>query len=312
MYNLTLKTPPTSEPLTLSEVKDFLKISDYADTCNGLSIEESILIATRTPGTVNGSYVDVLGYVATVEVNAGTVAATGKLNIKIQESNDHSTWVDWYSFDQITASNHQQTFKYTYTGDNRYIRVVAVLQTANADYAVNVILNQGYTSEDTYLSSLITAARQFCEDYQNRAYITQTWEMAIDEFPYDDDVIEIPKGKLQSIDSITYKDSDGVTTTLTADTDYVSSARGILGKVVPSYGKTWPVFTPFPLDAVIITFTCGYGNAAAVPEKVIQAMKLLISHWFTNRTPIDQTRSNAIEMNFMLSALLWQDRIVKL
>ena len=196
-YNLTLKTPPTTEPLSLTQIKDYLKISDYEE----------------------------------------------------------------------------------------------------------------YATEDTYLTSLITVAWEFCESFQNRAYITQVWEMAMPYFPGE---IEIPKGNLQSIGSITYKNSAGVTATLAANTDYVTSTRGILGRVVPAYGKTWPSFVPFPLDAIVITFTCGYGGASDVPEKVIQAMKLLVSHWFNNRVPVDQALGSAKEVEFTISALLWQDRIVSL
>lgn len=309
MYNLTLKTPPATEPISLTEIKEYLKISDYADTSAGLTVTPSILIATGTPGTVNGTSVIVLGYVATIELNIGTILASGILDVKIQESTDDATWVDWYSFVQVTPANDNQTLKYQYTGDNRYIRVVGVLAVANGDYSVNVILNQGYTSEDTYLTSLITAARQYCEDFQGRAYITQTFELALPYFPRE---IEIPKGNLQAVDSITYKNSAGVTTTLTVNTDYVTSIRGIVGRVVPAYSKTWPSFIPFPLDPVIITFTAGYGTAADVPEKVIQAMKLLIAHWFINRAPLSQTMIVQKELSFTLSALLWQDRLVKL
>lgn len=306
-YNLVLKTPPAVEPLSLNTIKDYLKISDFSDTSAGLTITPSILIATRTPGTVNGTSVIVLGYVATIELSIGTILATGTLDVKIQGSTDDATWVDWYSFARVTPANDNQTLKATYTGDSKYIRSVGTLTTAGGDYAVNIILNQGYTAEDVYLTSLITAARQFCEDFQGKAYIIQTWEMALPYFPHE---IEIPKGNLQTVDSITYKNSAGTVTTLTATTDYVTSIRGIVGRVVPAYGKTWPSFIPFPLDAVIVTFTAGYGVAADVPEKVIQAMKLLISHWFTNRTPIDQAPGNAKEISFTLSALLWQDRRV--
>lgn len=305
-YSLTLKTPPATEPISLAEIKDYLKISDYADTSAGLTIEESILIATKTPGTVNGLSVIVLGYAATVELNVGAILAGGTLDVKIQESTDDATWVNWYSFTQITPANDNQTLKAVYTGDNVYIRVVGVLAVANADYAANVILNQGYTAEDVYLTSLITAAREYCEDYQSRAYITQSWELALPCFYQE---IEIPKGNLQTVDSITYKDSLGVTITLTANTDYVTSIRGIVGRVVPAYGKIWPWFTPFPLDAVVVTFTCGYGTATDVPEKVIQAMKLLISHWFTNRVPV-LVGSISKDLEFTLSALLWMDRLV--
>jgi len=272
-YNLTLKTAPTTEPLTLAEVKERLKISDYADTSAGLTIEESILIATRTPGTVNGTSVLVTGYTAVVELNVGTLLATASLAVKIQESNDNATWVDWYTFTTVTPDTDNAVFKETYTGDNAYIRVVAVLANANGDYAANIILNQGYTAEDTVLASQITAARQFCEARQSKAYITQVWEMALPYFPGE---IEIPIDPLQTVDSIVYTDSDGTATTLTADTEYVYSKRGLVGRIVPAYGMTWPSFVPFPLDAVIVTFTCGYGAATAVPENIKAAMLLHI------------------------------------
>lgn len=297
------------EPISLAEIKEYLKISDYADTSAGLTIEESILIATRAPGTTNGLSVDVLGYVATVELSIGTILVSGTLDVKVQESPDDVTWFDWYSFTQVTPATDNQTLKTTYTGDNRYIRVVGVLAVANADYAANVILNQGYTAEDNYLTSLITAAREYCEDFQNRAYITQTWEVSWDDWPCSE--IKLPKGKLQAVDLVSYKDSTGVTTGLVGTTDYVYSPRGILGRLTPAYGKTWPSFTPFPLDAVVIEFTCGYGDTAAdVPAKVIQAMKLLISHWFRHRTPLSETGQAPVEIAFAVSALLWQDRIM--
>ena len=305
-YNLTLLTPPSIEPISLVEIKEYLKISDYADTSAGLVITPSILIATRTPGTVNGSSVDVLGYDATVELNVGTLLATGKLDVKIQESNDDATWVDCYSFTQVTTATDNQTLKMQYTGDNQYIRVVGVLAVANGDYAVNVILNQGYTAEDTYLTSLIKAARLYCEGYQNRAYVTQVWEMAIPYFPGE---ITIPMGNLKAIDSIAYTDSEGTETALIVGTDYVTSIRGAVGRAVPAYGKSWPSFIPNPLDAVVVTFTAG-GDAEDVSETVKQAMKLLIGLWFENRIPVDQAQGNAKEISFTLSALLWMDRLV--
>lgn len=165
------------------------------------------------------------------------------------------------------------------------------------------------TFEDTDLMSYLTAAREYCEGVQNRAYITQTWELSFDSWPCS--VIEIPKGSLQTINLVSYKDSEGVTTELTAITDYVFSPRGILGRLTPAYGKSWPSFTPFPLDAVVIEFTCGYGdNATSVPAKVIHAIKLLVSHWYEHRTPLSDTDQAPEEIAFTVSSLLWQNRIM--
>jgi len=165
------------------------------------------------------------------------------------------------------------------------------------------------TSEDSDLFAYVTAAREYCEDYQNRAYITQTWELSFDYWPRSE--IELPKGSLQTVDLVSYRDSDGVTTELVETLDYVYSPRGILGRLTPAYSKSWPSFTPFPLDAVVIEFTCGYGDAASsVPAKVIQAIKLLTSHWYENRTPLSETGQAPEELEFTISALLWQNRIM--
>jgi len=165
------------------------------------------------------------------------------------------------------------------------------------------------TSEDSDLTAYLTAAREYCETFQNRAYITQTWGLSFDSWPCS--VIELPKGSLQTVDAVSYKESDGVTTELAENTDYVYSTRGILGRLTPAYGKSWPSFTPFPLDAVVIEFTCGYGDeAASIPAKVIHAIKLLISHWYEHRTPLSETNQAPEEIAFTVSSLLWQNRIM--
>jgi len=170
-------------------------------------------------------------------------------------------------------------------------------------------LDEGLTDDDPYIEALITAAREYCEGFQNRAYIAQMWQLS---FPYwPDYIISLPRGNLQTVNSITYKDSTGKVTALTENKDYVVSNRGVLGRVAPVFGLPWPSFVPWPLDAVVIEFICGYGDTAdSVPVKVKQAIKLLISHWYEQRTPISETGQAPSEIAFTVSALLWQDRII--
>ena len=165
--------------------------------------------------------------------------------------------------------------------------------------------------DDLFILSLITLARQFCETFQNRAYLTQTWEMSFDYWPRG--VVTIPKGNLQEIISIKYTNSDGIETVLPT-TEYVSTTRGMLGRLTVPYGKTWPSFVPFPLDAVVIEFKAGYGDdETTIPENVKVAMYLLISHWYDNRALLvgDKNKIND-EIKFAVSALLWQERIILL
>lgn len=177
------------------------------------------------------------------------------------------------------------------------------------------------TSDDIYISSLIIVAREFCEEYQHRAYITQTWELALQKFSIDQtdtlnndiqsSIIEIPKGRLQAINSFTYKDSAGVVTIMQQDIDYVVSTRGMLGKICPPFGKIFPVCLLYPLDPIIINFTCGYGDdGSKVPARIKQAMLLLISHWYENRMVINNLRGvNPEEVSFAVTTLLQKDKI---
>ncbi|TGE33329.1 head-tail connector protein [Desulfosporosinus sp. Sb-LF] len=169
------------------------------------------------------------------------------------------------------------------------------------------------TLEDAYVTSLIVSAREYCENFQNRAYITQTWEMALPRFPFSAEAmaIEIPKGKLQTIESITYKDTAGVENTLVPELEYAVSNRGILGRISPPFGKVFPLDILYPLDPVVIRFTCGYGDGPEdVPARVKQAMMLLIAHWYENRVVVNDLRGvNPVELTFTVSSLLSQNRI---
>lgn len=159
------------------------------------------------------------------------------------------------------------------------------------------------TAEIAFRNGLITAAREYCEGYQRRAYITQTIEMSLDKFP--SGVISIPRGKLQSVVSIKYKDMAGVERTLVESVDYVYSSYGI-GRIVPM--NAWPSDSLYLIDAVKIQFICGYGTAADVPFKVKQAMYMLIGYWYDNRSAVI-TGSVSKEAEFSVKALLGFDRI---
>lgn len=200
----------------------------------------------------------------------------------------------------------------------------AVEPIALADAKQYCRVDADFTDDDAYITTLITVARQYCEGIQKRAYITQTWEMALKEFRYSSmdtlnnrhrsDVIEIPFGSLQKVNSFQYTDAYGTVTQLAENVDYVVSTRGIVGRVCPPFGKVFPVAILWPLDPIVINFTCGYGDTPEkIPEKVIQAMMMLIVHWYTNRMVINELRGvTPDEIGFAVTALLSLDKIVTL
>jgi uncharacterized phiE125 gp8 family phage protein len=187
------------------------------------------------------------------------------------------------------------------------------LKTAPASEPVSLAeakthLRVEHTDEDTYISALITAARAWCEKRQNRAYVTQTWTYTLNGFPLGR--IYLPKGRLQSVTSVKYTDSDGDTTTLSNPDDYLVSTSEVLGFVTPAYGESWPSDILYPVDPIAIEFICGYGVAAAVPESIKLAIKLLVSQWYDNRAPLNPPGTVG-EAPFAVTALLASDRIIQ-
>lgn len=165
------------------------------------------------------------------------------------------------------------------------------------------------TTDDTLISALITAARQYAETVTRRAMVTQTWDLTMDEWP-DSDRIIVPLPPLQSVTSITYKDTDGTASTL-ATTEYIVDTKSEPGRIVLAYGKDWPTTTLYPAGAITVRFTAGYGEATAVPQGIKQAILLLVGHWYEQREAVNV--GNIVNpLPFAVDALLWQHRLLSL
>jgi uncharacterized phiE125 gp8 family phage protein len=189
-----------------------------------------------------------------------------------------------------------------YTGGKKYIRAYAVVTGTECNFAASIVLGAPTSIENTYISNLITTAREYCEDYQHRALATQTWDLILDKFPTDSDYIEIPLSPLQSVTSVNYIDYAGTSATMTASTSgYFVDTNNEPGRVCLSYGVSWPSFSEYPYGAIRIRFVAGHTGAApdTIPLKTKQAMLMLISYMYENRLPsaqnVDQEFKNCIE-----------------
>ena len=171
--------------------------------------------------------------------------------------------------------------------------------------------------EDPLLAGYIISAREFAEDYTRRALLPQTWEMKINrDWPEYWSVeekdwrqgIELPKPPFQSVVSITYVDDAGVTQTLAADQYQAVAINGesLEGLIVPANGVVWPTVRD-QMHAITVRFVAGYADTNAVPIRIQQAMKLMISHWFDNRAASSETPPT--EVPFGVAALLDPSRV---
>lgn len=135
--------------------------------------------------------------------------------------------------------------------------------------------------EDAIITSLIVAAREYCENYQSRSYITQTITVKLDAFGAAN-VIELPRPPLQSVSSIKYIDVNGIEQTLGTgiyDVDTVSEP----GRVILSHGQSWPTDVRGDINGIEVVCVCGYGDASSVPQRIKEAIKLIVGHFYENR-----------------------------
>lgn len=138
------------------------------------------------------------------------------------------------------------------------------------------------TADDTYVTSLITLARQFLETLANRAFITQTLTMTFACWPTGS-FIKLPRAPALNITSIQYLDSAGVYQTL-SPSNYVLDANKSPGEVWLASNGSWPTLSLAHPQNIKIIYTAGYGAAAsAVPEAVKHAIKFQVAEYYENR-----------------------------
>ncbi len=158
------------------------------------------------------------------------------------------------------------------------------------------------SGEDEYLTGLITAARRYCEAFQRRAYVTQTWDLYLNRFP--PGCIKVPVPPFQSVTFIKYKDSTGVLQTLESS-EYLVDPFSEPGLICLAYGKSWPA-TYSEINSVQIRFVAGYGTAADVPQEVKHAILLRVADLYEHRGGDEGFDKN---INEAIESLLWPDRI---
>ena len=163
------------------------------------------------------------------------------------------------------------------------------------------------SDDDAYIGTLITAAREWCEQYLDRTLVNTQWVMRFDAFPPDGTHdIELPRPPMVSSGTatavaLTFTYENGTTATYSTASYRVDRAS-TPGAVKTLYGQTWP---PHLLDdnAISVTWWAGYGaSGSSVPAAIRSAVLMLVGLFYEKRMAADA--GSLAEVPFGVKSLL--------
>ena len=102
------------------------------------------------------------------------------------------------------------------------------------------------SDDDIILLSMIKQAREFCEDFQNRKYITQGLELVLDSFPEYNYISFKNSSPVQSVESIKYYDATGQESVFDFS-NYIVDRDSFVNRIVLGYCKLWPIVQLQPI-----------------------------------------------------------------
>ena len=139
-------------------------------------------------------------------------------------------------------------------------------------------------ADNALIQGYITTAREWVEDYIDRALVTQRLVMKLDAFPAE---IELPRppmiasGTATSV-TITYVTGEaGGTATLSAS-EYRVDRDSTPGAIRTLYAGSWPSHL-IDQNSVTVSWWAGYGDSASVPQRVKSAILMCVHELYEKR-----------------------------
>jgi uncharacterized phiE125 gp8 family phage protein len=135
--------------------------------------------------------------------------------------------------------------------------------------------------DDAMIEGFRDAAVEHCANFLGLTLITSTLEIALDEFPDDDEPIDLPLGPVRSIVSVSWGDESD---------DELDAADFVLDNYrKPAQLKaatTWPDLTAYP-NILKVRYIAGYGvdsdGGEALPKIIRAAILVELTNLYENR-----------------------------
>lgn len=150
-------------------------------------------------------------------------------------------------------------------------------------------IHSSVTADDGFVGGLIVSAREYVERVTARRLISQEVTEYFDSFGTSR-FLSLHLAPVSAVSSVSYIPSGGTPASYTTwdntgNSKYFSdlvSGKNLLGgaRVIKRLDVSWPSVADYP-NSVKVVYTSGYGSSGtSVPSPLLQAMYLLIGHWY--------------------------------
>lgn len=160
--------------------------------------------------------------------------------------------------------------------------------------------------DDVLIASLIAAARSHVEAMGRCALLTQSWRLVLDNWPPDGRI----KPKLSPLSAITAArvyDEAGTGHAIDPENFVLDAAHNVIAVRACSLPQPGRGVGGIEIDVV-----AGFGDSGSdVPQALMQALRMLVAHWYDNRGLIAIGASIAV-MPPSVNALIASHRVLSL
>lgn len=159
--------------------------------------------------------------------------------------------------------------------------------------------------DDPLITALISAAREWCEYYSGLSLAPQTLELGGRAFSsasayrycdsgglYCSRYIELPMSPINTVVAVTYLDEFDVVQTVSSS-DYVLDDYVRPPRLYAAANAVWPTAKVNTPNVAKIRYQAGFDltndspNPNPIPQSVIAAIKLMLSHLYENRSEVE-------------------------
>ncbi len=179
------------------------------------------------------------------------------------------------------------------------IAAPATTPITHADISISSRTGTLTADDQTYVTSLIVSAVNRFERETGRALITQTWQMSLEPearpsraafvrmqispFAWSGigGSVELRPNPVQSVTEILAYDTENNDTPVDTDV-YRLDNLSTPARVLLNTGQSWPTGLR-AANSMVVEYVTGYGDAAAVPDDIKTALRIMVANWWEHR-----------------------------